>query len=169
MGDILNKDPNAIFSRVKTVPLVSIHAYALMPNHFHLLLESKNNAKNISLFMQKLMTAYTMYFNKANDRSGALFQGTYKSRHVDSDRYLRYLFAYIHANPFPIVSDNAEHVSPMKAILEYPYSSILDYRRILRPEAAIVDRSFFQEDCKDDTSLIQQLETWLVYHDHPKV
>src|SRR3989344_578137 len=49
-------------------PLVSIGAYTLMPNHFHLLLYEKS-AGGISMFMQKLGTAYTMYFNVKNKRS----------------------------------------------------------------------------------------------------
>lgn len=72
--------------------LVDICAYCLMPNHFHLLLYEKNEG-GISKFMQKLQTAYTMYFNKKNERSGALFQGTYKLSLADTDNYLKYLIA----------------------------------------------------------------------------
>ena len=80
------------------VTLVDIIAYCLMPNHFHLLLRQHTEG-GISKFMQKMSTGYTMYFNVKNKRSGALFQGRYKSVHAGDDRYLKYLFSYIHLNP----------------------------------------------------------------------
>jgi len=80
------------------VTLVDIIAYCLMPNHFHLLLRQHTEG-GISKFMQKMSTGYTMYFNIKNERSGALFQGRYKSVHAGDDRYLKYLFSYIHLNP----------------------------------------------------------------------
>ena len=70
--------------------LVAIGVYCLMPNHFHLLIKQKI-VNGISLFMQKLMTAYVMYYNKKYKRTGALFEGKFKSTHVDSDIYLKYL------------------------------------------------------------------------------
>ncbi len=63
-----------------------------MPNHFHLLVREQADG-NISHFMQKLMTAYTMYFNTRHERSGALFQGKFKSTHAGEDRYLKYLIS----------------------------------------------------------------------------
>lgn len=78
-------------------PLVSVHAYALLPNHFHLLLE--NVAENgISEFMRRVSSGYTSYFNEQNNRTGALFQGTYKRELVESDEYYNYLQAYINEN-----------------------------------------------------------------------
>lgn len=78
--------------------LVEIFAYCLMPNHYHLMLrQMKDNG--ISLFMKKVGTGYTMYFNMKEERSGALFQGRFKSVLIDRDEYLRYLPHYIHLNP----------------------------------------------------------------------
>src|SRR3989344_2853321 len=62
-------------------PLVEIGAYALMPNHPHLVLKQMMD-NGIARFMQKVFTGYTMYFNIKNERTGALFAGTYKYRHV---------------------------------------------------------------------------------------
>ncbi|KKT80846.1 MAG: Transposase, partial [Parcubacteria group bacterium GW2011_GWF2_44_8b] len=67
--------------------MVDIGAYCLMPNHFHLLVRERNE-KGISLFMQKLITAYTMYFNDKYRRKGRLFESSYKSIHAADDRYL---------------------------------------------------------------------------------
>lgn len=145
--------------------IVAIHAYILMPNHFHLLIQAKRGDASIGIFMQKFTTAYTMYFNKLNGRVGGLFQGTYKSIHVDSDQYLQYLFAYLHSNSFPLFKIDKPR-SDMNKVLNYRYSSILDYRGVIRPENAIVDRSFFQEYCKNDETIKEYLKLWLTYHNH---
>lgn len=143
--------PGALFKIQRGEQLVAIHAYTLMSNHFHLLLEAKRGDTGIGVFMQKFTTAYTMYFNKLNDRVGGLFQGTYKSVHVDSDRYLQYLFAYLHSNSFSLFAiDGKVSELAMDKVMNYKYSSILDYRNSIRPENAIIDRSFFQEYCKND-------------------
>jgi|SRR3989344_4964416 len=82
--------------------LIDLGAYCLMPNHFHLLIKEKSDG-NTSLFIKKLATAYVMYFNKKYKRSGSLFEGKFKSQHVNSDRHLKYLFSYIHLNPVKLI------------------------------------------------------------------
>lgn len=89
--------------------LVDIGAYCPMPNHFHLLIkekEAKKEVSGITTFMEKLCTAYAMYFNKKYERSGNLFQGRFKAELVDTDNYLKYLFAYIHLNPIKLIESN---------------------------------------------------------------
>lgn len=61
--------------------LVEIVAYALLPNHFHLILK-EITPNGISKFMQKIGTSYTMFFNEKYDASGVVFQGTFKARHI---------------------------------------------------------------------------------------
>jgi len=75
---------------------VSLLAYCLMPNHFHLLLY-QTDGKAIQEFMQSLMTRFTMYINKKYNRVGPLFQGVYKGVLVISDEQLVHLSYYIHA------------------------------------------------------------------------
>lgn len=83
--------------------LVEIVCFCLMPNHFHLLLKQiKDNG--ISLFLHKLSSAYTKYFNIKNNRIGALFQGTFKAKLVDREAYLNHLFYYILANPIDLIA-----------------------------------------------------------------
>jgi len=77
--------------------LVDIAAYCLNPNHFHFILRQKKDS-GISEFMRKLGTGYTMYFNKINSRTGVLFQGRFKSVHINSNEYLLYLSAYVNCN-----------------------------------------------------------------------
>lgn len=81
--------------------LVEIISYCLMPNHYHFFLRQVDDG-GISKFLQKVMTGYTMYFNKKYKRSGVLFQGKTKSNHVNEDKYLQYLKMYIELNPLDL-------------------------------------------------------------------
>ncbi len=81
----------------KSGELVEIIAYCLNPNHFHLLLRQVSD-NGIAKFMQRLGTGYTKYFNHKNERSGSLFQGTFKAVHVDSNQYLLHLSVYVSMN-----------------------------------------------------------------------
>jgi REP element-mobilizing transposase RayT len=74
-----------------------IHAYCLMDNHYHLLLETP--AGNLSRIMHHVNGAYTTYFNVKRARSGHLFQGRYKAIVVEKDEYAKELSRYIHLNP----------------------------------------------------------------------
>jgi len=65
---------------------VLVHCYALMGNHYHLIVETPK--ANVSSFMHAIQSGYTTYFNKKRGRSGHLFQGRYKSILVDKDAYL---------------------------------------------------------------------------------
>lgn len=85
--------------------LVEIICFCLMPNHFHLILRQKAD-NGIALFMQKLGTGYTAYFNKKYQRNGVLFQGAFKSIHIETEEYLAHLSRYIHLNPIELVDSN---------------------------------------------------------------
>lgn len=74
-----------------------IHAYCLMNNHYHLLLETPSG--NLSQIMRHINGAYTTYFNTKRRRSGHLFQGRYKGILVEADEYAKELSRYIHLNP----------------------------------------------------------------------
>ncbi len=77
--------------------LVKIIAYCLNPNHFHLIIKQSSN-NGISHFMQRLGTGYTMYFNNKQKRSGSLFQGKFKAKHIKDNEYLLYLSTYVNLN-----------------------------------------------------------------------
>jgi putative transposase len=74
-----------------------LYAYCLMPNHFHLLLETR--LPNISKIMQYINSSYTTYYNIRHHRCGHLFQGRFKSLVVDRDNYFLEVSRYIHLNP----------------------------------------------------------------------
>ncbi len=86
-----------ILKRTKDKYEYFLHAYALMDNHYHLLIETPK--ANISQIMQNINTSYTVFVNKKYQRSGHLFQGRFKGIIVDKEAYLVTLSRYIHLNP----------------------------------------------------------------------
>ena len=93
---------DALFDFNRGEQLVAIGAYCLMPNHFHILLTPLIEG-GVATFMRKLATGYSMYFNKKHHRTGSLFEGRFKSEHVNNDNHLKYLFSYIHLNPVKLI------------------------------------------------------------------
>jgi len=77
--------------------LVSIEAYALMSNHFHLIILPLVEG-GISEFMRRVCAGYTAYFNDKYERSGALFQGRFKRVLIETSEQYQYLFAYVNEN-----------------------------------------------------------------------
>ena len=90
------------------------YAWALIPNHFHLLL--KTGADPIATLMRRLLTGHAVYFNRRHRRHGHLFQNRYKSILCQEETYLLELVRYIHLNPL-----RAGLVEDRKALDEYPY------------------------------------------------
>jgi REP element-mobilizing transposase RayT len=87
-----------------------LYAWALMPNHAHLLL--RTGQLPLSRLMQAWLSAYSTVFNRRHHRSGHLFQNRFKSTLVEEDPYLRQLLAYIHLNPvrsrLPVTLDSLD-------------------------------------------------------------
>jgi len=102
-----------------------VHCYCLVENHFHILLES-NDQPMLSELMRRLLTAYTIYFNRRYKRHGHLFQGRFKSYLVEKSEYLLALSRYIHLNPF--------HIKPSKDPFSYAGSSLSYYIHGGEPE-----------------------------------
>jgi putative transposase len=150
--------------------ITDIGAYCLMPNHFHLLVRDKGR-NGTSLFLQKLLTGYTMYFNKRYKRSGTLFEGRSKARHADKDAYLSYLFAYIHLNPVKLIDPKWKEngITNRKAaesfLATYRYSSFHDYARGKRLESKILCKSAFPEYTPNRSSFRTMIAGWLNYKD----
>lgn len=87
----------------------SCYAWALIPNHFHLLL--KTGQAPVATVMRRLLTGYAIYYNKRHSRCGHLFQNRYKSILCQEDAYLLELVRYIHLNPI-----RAKLVRDLKAL-----------------------------------------------------
>jgi len=89
-------------------------AWALIPNHFHLLL--RTGSAPVSTVMRRLLTGHAVSFNRRHRRSGHLFQNRYKSILCQEDAYLLELVRYIHLNPL-----RAKLVATMSVLDRYPY------------------------------------------------
>ncbi len=146
--------------------LIDIGAYCLMPNHFHILVKEKAE-KGISLFMQKLITAYTMYFNSKYSRKGRLFESSYKSTHANYDEYLKYLFAYIHLNPIKLIDPewkqnklrNTEKIK--KYLVGYNFSSFADYIGESRDSSLILNSAEFPEYFTTPNNYADSIFEWI--------
>lgn len=81
----------------KKEKLVDFICYCLCPNHYHFILRQSAD-RGIEKFMHRLGLGYTNFFNKKYQRSGSLFQGTFKANHINSDEYLLYASVYVNLN-----------------------------------------------------------------------
>jgi len=81
----------------KRIRLVDIIQWCQMPNHYHLLLRQLIE-NGISMFMQRVGTSFSMYFNKKHERSGRFFEGPFKAKFVEKDEYFSHLSTYIPLN-----------------------------------------------------------------------
>ena len=93
----------------------SCYAWALIPNHFHLLL--RTGKVPIATIMRRLLTGHAGYFNRRHCRTGHLFQNRYKSILCQEDTYLLELVRYIHLNPL-----RARLITDINSLKKYPYS-----------------------------------------------
>jgi REP element-mobilizing transposase RayT len=91
------------------------YAWALMPNHVHLLM--KTGLMPMATVMRRLLTGYAMQFNRRHQRHGHLFQNRYKSFLCEEEIYLKELVRYIHLNPL-----RAKIVEDINALKTYPFS-----------------------------------------------
>lgn len=97
---------------------LSLNAYCLMPNHFHLLIFQREEDA-MARFVKSLGAAYTAYFNKKYKRRGGLFESRYKAVLIQRDNQLQHITRYIHLNH--------------KAFRTWPHSSYQDYLGDARP------------------------------------
>ena len=169
LGNLLQKykgrsSMDVLIEEVMDKSLVDMFAYSLMPNHFHLILRQKIDG-GITTFMKKVGTAYSMYFNAKYGHSGVLFQGRFKSKHVDTDDYFRYLFAYVHLNPLELVEPGwkehglKDNEKIRKFMASYRYSSHYDYTLGDRVERAILSYAEAPEFLKTSND-VEDLLRW---------
>lgn len=125
---------NDFVSRSLREPIVEIHGWCLMGNHYHLLL-SEIIEGGITLFIRKLNIGYAKFFNEKYKRSGALFQGRTKRIRIAFDAHFLHILHYIHLNPLDFLKGSEDwrdlkirdaHEA-MKYLDDYRWSSYLDY------------------------------------------
>jgi len=132
--------------------LTDILCYAVMPDHYHLLL--KETRKNgIVNFIHRCNTSIAKYLNTKSERKGHIFESRFKSKHIDSNEYLLHLSLYIHLNPLDFLAGKEwrEHGiknwnDSKKYLLDYPWSSlnsfINDYKNPILSGTEIITEQF---------------------------
>ncbi len=144
--DVTNEHISNNFARPahwpKPQPYVSLLAYCLMDNHFHILAQERIEG-GIGKFMQRLCTSMAAYFNAKYEDSGTLFQSAYMARTVDTDDYLQYLAAYIQIKntferyPQGLRAAIRNFSKALEFAEEYPFSSLPVYTK--RVSSSLLD------------------------------
>ena len=165
----LNKEESP-YNFERGILLVDIGAYCLMPNHFHILITQPEKG-DISKFMQKLTTAYVMYYNKKYKRTGSLFEGKFKAEHLDSDSYLKYIFSYIHLNPVKLIDKDWKEkgIRNKKETLDYlthyQYSSYIDYMGNERIQNKILNIKAFPNYFPTQKEFSKEIFEWINFEE----
>ncbi len=113
---------------------VVLYAYVLMPNHYHLLVETPRG--NLNAFMRRLNTAYALYFRYKHRWPGHVFQGRYGAKLVGGDEYLLRVTRYVHLNPVRTRAMSGREPETIKKTLRgYEWSSGRGYAGWSAPES----------------------------------
>ena len=150
-------------------PLVLIHAWALVSNHFHLLLEEIREG-GIAKFMQRLCGSMSVAFNAKYAETGSLFQSSYKSRTVDGDAYLRYLAFYIQVKnvlelyPGGLKMAVKNFDDAWEWALAYPFSSLPAYAA--NKQSPIADMKLFSEMFPDKKAFKEEAREMILLNMH---
>lgn len=168
--DILEKKIDAFdFDRENTI--VSIGAYVLMPNHFHMYLTIsrkpgfRENA--VTNFMQKFGTSYSKYFNAKYKRTGSLFEGAFKAVHIENDTQAKYLFSYIHLNPVKLIQSDWREIgirnkdSTLAYLQKYNWSSYIDFKGVKRCENKILNVEDFPPYFQSTHDFDKDIMSWI--------
>jgi len=145
--------------------LVDVLAFCLMPNHYHLLLRPRIEG-GVVRFMRKMNIGYSKYFNEKNQRTGALFEGRYKSVLVDSQAHFIHLPYYIHLNPLDMVAPEwrERKINNLDKALDfledYKWSSHLDYMG-KQNFPSVTQRDFLLEVFGGEKGYGKMLKSWL--------
>lgn len=138
---------------------IQLLAYCLMPNHFHLLVYNVKE-RGITELMHRVMTSYSMYFNKRYKRKGVLFQNTYKASLINDDAYLWHISRYIHLNPQDLNKEFSTY-----SFSSYPYYLGQKQAEWLNPDKVLAlhkhglsDYADFVKDYEAMRAELQQLK-----------
>ncbi|OGI67653.1 hypothetical protein A3A05_00680 [Candidatus Nomurabacteria bacterium RIFCSPLOWO2_01_FULL_41_12] len=140
----------------RSKPLVAIVAFCINPNHFHFILKQLVDG-GIAKFMQKILGGYTYYFNQKHQRSGSLFQGTYKYKSIKDDNYFRKIFGYVNQNY--LIHDIPKHKLSFIFASDTEYQSGL-FNFVSRVEGQEMleifgDKNNFKKHCQEIISIIR--------------
>jgi len=143
-----------LLTALKSELSFKVHAYCLLNNHCHILIQEESTA-SIGQIMKQLLSPYASWFNRKYGRSGALIANRYKSECVEDDKYMLALVRYIHQNPL--------EAGIVKRIEDYRWSS---YREYLDKRQALTDTGFVLEYFSPKPSIA--LEEFKAFHSEYK-
>ena len=134
-----------------------------MPQAFHIYMTPLTKG-GLSKFMQRLQTAYTMFFNEQRGRSGVLFQGAFKVKNIMREVETKFIFSYIHLNAAAIIDpdwvsmDARDFLRVRDDVSTYPYSSLHEY---ISRKHTITDPSKFPKFISAAKNVDDQTSLWL--------
>jgi len=166
ISNLSRYNPELSYQKIPNDPLVKIHAFSLLPNHFHLILEQVVN-NGIARFMHRIEMGYSHYFNKLHARNGNLFQGVYKMVHVNNDAYILYLPIYIHLNALELLNSERHwkekgiknKTNAINFLKNYPWSSLNEY--LNTSSIPFIKRGILDDLYKNPTEWENALIDWL--------
>lgn len=145
-------------------PLLRIHSFALMDNHFHILTEQIKDLGVVD-FMRKL-GGYSYYFNKKYKRVGPLFQGNFKAVLIRTDEQLKNAFVYVNTNPVGLIEPGwkengiKDFKKAQRFLGKYKWSSYSDYIAG-ENNYSFVEKSFFIKLFGDNRGCKEEIGYWL--------
>jgi putative transposase len=145
--------------------IVDVHAFCLMPNHYHIMASPRlENA--IPLFMRKVNGGYSRYFNRRHKRKGSLFESKYKSIPITQESHFIHLPYYIHLNPLDLVSPEwrdrklKDRKKAQDFLEQYRWSSHLDYAG-KKNFPSVTQRETLTEFFEGHKSYKKDIDNWL--------
>ena len=153
--------------------VVEILAFCMMDNHFHMIVRQKVE-NGITEFMRKLGTGYTNYFNKKYERTGALFQGRFKSVCIKNDSHLMYLPLYLHLNPLDFKFHEwrekkiKDYMGAIEFLDSYRWSSYMDYTG-QKNFPSLINKDFILSRIGDEKKFKKEVVHWLKNFDESQI
>ncbi len=148
-------------------PLVSILAFTIMPNHFHIVLKEIVDG-GVGKFMHRVSMSYSKFINEKYAENGSLFQGTYKARRIDDETDLHNLLVYtMIKNPFELYPSGLRHAcqnfdQAYDHALAYPLTSLAEYVEHTSP--AILDHGLLRDIGEDRSAFKEFARESMAHH-----
>ena len=155
----------ALIKKAKVKFNFNLYGFCLMDTHAHLVIDCFGS--DISKVMHYMNLCYSIHYNNKYNRHGPVFQDRFKSRIIDSYKYLINVCTYIHANPKDLLPQNS-------TLMDYSYNSLIDYMQgcnrfkildsyflisLLGLNEVINKKQYYRLISKDiDTSMIKEVE-----------
>lgn len=135
------------------LPLIKILAYAVMPNHYHFIVQQLVEG-GIKSFISNLQNSYAKYYNVKHERHGGLFCNSFKAKHIETQDELLHIIRYAEINAI------TGFLIDFKDLENYPHSS---YSKRYKGIETFIDNEFIYETFKDKVSYKSFIENQVDY------